>query len=681
MWDFVDKLIEANVAQINRKQQSITRLFPTFFDRTKKVASMGGLKLHNININTWYFKVHSGTKSDVWYDNILYFVNVVPLLSKLVKDQRLWIADGSRIDRSKLARQFLDQVDIKLSCSCPAALYWGSDYILSLNKYQAKYGDPETRSPRIRNPKQYGIMCKHMHNVLRVLPFYVTTITKWLTQFYNKDIAGFEAEAKKELSKYKVVGAELGKKKKEIEKDRHPVFAKESKLGEREVWNLEQFWITPKGKIIDKKEVSHWEDAKQIFKKRGIKYDVDIGLTIFGKEMGYIRAESVSSDKGIELNFDIIAPKVTQAQVRTMFNLSKDCDLIVWSKGKIEKTGNWGKFISFLRKNELIESKLIYEIKIPKMLRHSTGVENIDSIKKHGLIAVPDEVFEEDTTPGVNFSVREGEYTFRRHGGCSVKVDTSGLDQSKFLYLGSGWYRYLGNVAPKHIKSIDKLIDEEIIEAVSGDQKIVKDFYKGKSKKLTLSTWGTEKEGNWFKFLLLTDGTIIPVVYSHKKTIDDTGLTVGTAFMGTGAVAGYIDNITKEMGIGTEKSKLTKVQIFILKNLYLEYSVKKVVVSLGNKKYWRSDVKSSDHLDYLLMYGPDKDVEEKAKKLEEDLANISDPKLKQLFIGDKIEDLEVKIRSLERLAKTLDKGSIQSSLYVKIDDYQREIALLKKSLE
>ena len=453
MWEFLDKFIaEATATQIQRKQQSITQLFPTFFDRTKEVASKGGLKLHDININTWYFRVHSGTESDVWYDDVVYFVNVVPLLSKLVKDQRLWIADGSRIDRSKLARQFLDQVDIKLSCSCPAALYWGSDYILSLNKYRAKYGDPENRSPRIRNPKQYGAVCKHMHNVLRVLPFYVTTITKWLTQFYNKDIAGFEAEAKKELFKYKVAGTELGKKKKEVEKERHPVFAKESKL------------------------------------------------------------------------------------------------------------------------------------------------------------------------------------------------------------------------------------NEEIIEALSGVQKTVKDFYKGKSKKLTLSTWGTVKEGNWFKFLLLTDGTIIPVVYSHKKTIDDTGLTVGTAFMETGAVAGYIDNITKEMGVGTSKSALTKVQILALKNLYLEYSVKDIVVSLAGKN-WSSNVKSSDHLDYLLMYGPDKDVEEKAKKLEEDLANISDPKLKKLFIEDKIEDLEVKIRNLERLSKIMDKGNSQSSIFAKIDNYGKEIALLRKNLE
>jgi hypothetical protein len=452
MFDFIDKIIaEATASQIQRKQQSITRLFPTFFDRTKAVASAGGLKLHDINVNTWYFRVHSGTESDVWYDDVVHFVNVVPLLDKLVKDQRLWIADGSRVDRSKLARQFLDQVDIKLSCSCSAALYWGSDYILSLNKYRARYGDPETRSPRIRNPKQYGAVCKHMHNVLRVLPFYITTITKWLTQFYDKDIAGFEAEAKKELSKYKVAGAELGKKKKEVEKEKHPVFAKESKLSEE--------------------------------------------------------------------------------------------------------------------------------------------------------VAIAD-------------------------------VDL---------------------------------------------QKQVKDYYKNKSKELTLSTWSSKKESKWYKFFILTDGTIIPVGYSHESTIKLAGLTVGREFIETGAIAGYIDGVTKEMGVETGK-KLTTAQISRLINLYIQYGVKNIVASIGNKD-WNSDVKSSDHLDYLLMYGPDKDVEEKLKKLEEDLANISDPKLRKMFIEDKIEDLEVKIRSLERLAKTLNKGDIQSSLYSKIDNFQKEISLLKKSLE
>jgi hypothetical protein len=97
--------------------------------------------------------------------------------------------------------------------NCPAAKYWGSDYILSKPKYDAKYGDKETRPPNVRNPKQYGAMCKHETNLLKALPFYADTVARWLDEFYPELIGEVETEAGAEAEKFKKAGEELRKRK------------------------------------------------------------------------------------------------------------------------------------------------------------------------------------------------------------------------------------------------------------------------------------------------------------------------------------------------------------------------------------------------------------------------------------------------------------------------------------
>ena len=217
MFDLLDYILnEATASDIQRKQKSITKLFPPFPDRVKAIGDRGGVRLRDTNQENWYFNVHSGTKN-AWYEDIIHFDNVLLTLEKLVKNRKLWVADKSRIDLNKLAHEFLKKVHIKISCSCPASLYWGPDYILGLDKYDAKYGRQEPRAPRIRNPKQYGSMCKHLHAVMKVLPFYKSTIVRWLQDFYKDVIVRFEIEAKEEFGWAKAAGVELGKKKKEEE--------------------------------------------------------------------------------------------------------------------------------------------------------------------------------------------------------------------------------------------------------------------------------------------------------------------------------------------------------------------------------------------------------------------------------------------------------------------------------
>lgn len=84
--------------------------------------------------------------------------------------------------------------------NCPAQLYYGGDYIISLPKYDAKYGEPETRPPREKNPKKYGAYCKHLQAVMKVLPFHADKIAKWIKQYHMDIIDAAEMETRKAMS-------------------------------------------------------------------------------------------------------------------------------------------------------------------------------------------------------------------------------------------------------------------------------------------------------------------------------------------------------------------------------------------------------------------------------------------------------------------------------------------------
>ena len=193
-------LLEATLGNLARKQKSIVRLFPTFPDRVKNVGLRGGVRLDSWDDDTWKFKVHSGTETALWYDVVFQFLNVEELLDELVANTRLWNKGRTKINLNKLGRAFLNKVDVKIDCSCPAQLYWGGAYIVSLPKYDAKHGEPETRSPRVRNPKKYGAHCKHLQAVMKVLPFHVNQIAKWIKQYHMDIIDAAEMTVRKEMT-------------------------------------------------------------------------------------------------------------------------------------------------------------------------------------------------------------------------------------------------------------------------------------------------------------------------------------------------------------------------------------------------------------------------------------------------------------------------------------------------
>jgi len=216
MFDLLSKILEADAAAIRRKHRSIKRLFPDFDDKTKGVEDKGGLRFVDQDAETWKFKIHSGTQSDLWYDAYLHFRDPKSTLERFVKDRSLWVADKSKVDFRKLSKKFMNKADIQLFCSCPAFKFWGPAFILSLDKYDAHYTRKEERPPSVRNPKRYGAVCKHLDRLLKVLPFYGSTMSKWIKDFYEKDITKWEQESQEEfMGKARAAQAAVAKRREE----------------------------------------------------------------------------------------------------------------------------------------------------------------------------------------------------------------------------------------------------------------------------------------------------------------------------------------------------------------------------------------------------------------------------------------------------------------------------------
>ena len=135
----------------------------------------------------WFFKVHSASTSGKTYKVAIKFRNILNLLFKALRDEKIWKEGQEEIDYRKLAIEIFPELDMEIGCECPAFQYWGGAYILT--KRGSKYGRPETRRPKIRNPHEYGAFCKHIQLVQDLLPMYASTFSKYLKQTYAKEIA------------------------------------------------------------------------------------------------------------------------------------------------------------------------------------------------------------------------------------------------------------------------------------------------------------------------------------------------------------------------------------------------------------------------------------------------------------------------------------------------------------
>jgi len=231
MIDLINYIVdEATYADVKNKQRSVTSLFPQFYDRVKKVAGAGGVRVVDMKKGQWEFKVHSSDKP-IWYQDIVHFINIEDVIERNVLDKRLWKKGGSGVDLRYLAGEVLEEVDVKLFCSCPAFQYWGPAYILT--KRNAKYTNPEDRRPRVRNPREYGSMCKHMQLVFDVLPFYTGTMSKFIKDFYMDIVAKAEKEVLGRDAQIQRAASDLAKREEE-EKGKEEEGTEEEVMGEEE---------------------------------------------------------------------------------------------------------------------------------------------------------------------------------------------------------------------------------------------------------------------------------------------------------------------------------------------------------------------------------------------------------------------------------------------------------------
>lgn len=185
--DIVETVVnEIKYHEFKRKQASITRLFPTFFQRVEDVARSGGIKRMQIaDPDTWMFDVASASgESDyaIW----LHFTNIPQVLEKWVPVKSLWNTDRKSVNYLKLAQEVLNDVDMQTDCDCAADTFWGSEYIKT--QKNAQYGNDQRKAPDVRNPKQYGILCKHAQLVWRQLPMWTSTFAKFLKEFWKDEV-------------------------------------------------------------------------------------------------------------------------------------------------------------------------------------------------------------------------------------------------------------------------------------------------------------------------------------------------------------------------------------------------------------------------------------------------------------------------------------------------------------
>ena len=189
------QLLEYTFKQFLRKQNSITSLFPKFKDRVRVLSRKGGIKLYDmLPDGLWHFKIKSSKKPGVKYDVYLKFKDLDTEIKTFVPIKKLWKKDGSGINYSELAAEIFNHADFELSCGCESDLYYGFKYIRT--QRDAQFGDAENRRPKIKNPREKGIVCKHSQLLLTALPFYVQDLASYLKDYYGDEISKIENKAK-----------------------------------------------------------------------------------------------------------------------------------------------------------------------------------------------------------------------------------------------------------------------------------------------------------------------------------------------------------------------------------------------------------------------------------------------------------------------------------------------------
>lgn len=158
----------------------------------------------------------------------------------------------------------------------------------------------------------------------------------------------------------------------------------------------------------------------------------------------------------------------------------------------------------------------------------------------------------------------------------------------------------------------------ELVEAIAAalsQEELAKKVGTVAGKQLIPSSYSGEESQR--KFWLLTNGKLVPVKHTHRRTAFEasgggTHEFDSTAFddlFDQGAIAGYVTD-SGEMGLrtgqrGTERvslKKLTSKQRATIQGLYIEYKIGMVFGDFKDSHFYENP-KSTKELNYLLDYG------------------------------------------------------------------------------
>jgi hypothetical protein len=324
----MNRILEATLAQLKRKQQSVTRLFPDFFSNPIKVPGVidkGGVRMDSMEGDTWNFRIHSGSEEGTWYDAHVRWKNIVPTIQNLVADRRNWNRAKTKVDLRKLSAKMFAKADVELDCSCPADLFWGKQYIRSQDKYRAKYGEPENRPPDVRNPKKYGAFCKHIQVLMRVLPFYKSTMANWIKREHGDVITAAEEQARAEAEQFRATGRELGRRRRpresiceaklgplSAEMKKQWGRAKKSEMFQTSTYpNEEQyvkFWLLADGTFIHVPKMHLTQMPRDEYRKERL------------FDEGAVR---ISSEPNGEMDLEYCSGEVSDVQYQALINLAR----------------------------------------------------------------------------------------------------------------------------------------------------------------------------------------------------------------------------------------------------------------------------------------------------------------------------------------------------------------------
>ena len=123
--------------------------------------ALTGLDLEGFQDKSAIFSV----KSAKYMDNQIVYTNIFRM-----KEWDNFI-DEESLRPIERARELFYRGNLELHCTCPSFLYWGYQHILTKNDAALV---PEIRPPVKRNPRQRGIVCKHLNRTVRAFPFWAS---------------------------------------------------------------------------------------------------------------------------------------------------------------------------------------------------------------------------------------------------------------------------------------------------------------------------------------------------------------------------------------------------------------------------------------------------------------------------------------------------------------------------